>query len=103
MRTLDETGSRTENGYLNLFFVKSPVFVVHLQDIFQEYGEPSAEKNLAELQGHSLQVHRNLVSHKVTGQRVRDGESEELPISSLCVCVCVNRRSCRVYQQSPKS
>lgn len=43
------------------------VFVVHLQEIFQEYGEPSADKNLAELQGNSLQVHRSLVSHKVTG------------------------------------
>lgn len=41
---------------------------VHLQEIFQEYGEPSVAKNLVELQGNSLQVHRNLVSHKVAAQ-----------------------------------
>lgn len=58
---------------------------MHLQEIFQEYGEPSADKNLAELQGNSLQVHRSLVSHKVTGPWAREGESEDLLTSPACV------------------
>lgn len=62
------------------------VFVVHLQEIFQEYGEPSVDKNLAELQGNSLQVHRSLASHKVTGPWARGGG---VGGPSYLPCVCV--------------
>ncbi|XP_075898945.1 cilia- and flagella-associated protein 263 isoform X1 [Nelusetta ayraudi] len=49
------------------------------EEIFQEYGEPSMDKNLVELQGNSLQVHRSLVSHK---EKLQSATSESNELSS---------------------